>query len=183
MDQPLHLAKHPTILLTVHSIDGTVTGTELQESDQGFLLQLSGGTEAHRQAIVTWAIAYTQKCPVRFPLPLQELPEPVFSNSVLEMIAEIPWGKTLTYGEIALQLGKGGAARGVGQACGRNPFPLVIPCHRVIAAGSHLGGFSCGKAIKRHLLHFEEIAIKEVCYLSKISNRSRGSTKKSLDEW
>ena len=64
----------------------------------------------------------------------------IFQRRVWEQIAAIPCGITRTYGEVAKSLSN--APRAVGQACGANPFPLVVPCHRVIATGGGLGGFS-----------------------------------------
>lgn len=69
---------------------------------------------------------------------------PDFHRRVFEIARAIPAGETRTYGSIAIQLGEPGAARAVGQALGRNPFPIVVPCHRVLAAGGKLGGFSGG---------------------------------------
>ena len=63
-----------------------------------------------------------------------------FQRRVWEQISAIPCGKTLTYGEVARNLNN--APRAVGQACGANPFPLVVPCHRVIGANAGLGGFA-----------------------------------------
>lgn len=63
----------------------------------------------------------------------------------------IPPGVTRTYGEIALELGDAGLARSVGQALGRNPFPLVVPCHRVVAAGGRTGGFSAPGSVQTKL--------------------------------
>ena len=63
-----------------------------------------------------------------------------FQRRVWEQIAAIPCGHTRTYGEVAKLLSN--APRAVGQACGANPFPLVVPCHRVVASGGGLGGFS-----------------------------------------
>ncbi len=82
---------------------------------------------------------------------------PLFERRVYEVARTIPAGTTLSYGEIAQRLGLPGAARDVGQALGRNPFPIVVPCHRVMAAGGKLGGFSArgGVATKRRLLSVE----------------------------
>lgn len=73
----------------------------------------------------------------------------------------IPSGATTAYGEIARALKKPGATRAVGSACGANPIPVLIPCHRVLAAGGRLGGFSGGLATKRQLLRREDITWKE----------------------
>ncbi|GAA5156697.1 MULTISPECIES: methylated-DNA--[protein]-cysteine S-methyltransferase [Amycolatopsis] len=67
---------------------------------------------------------------------------PEFHRRVYELARTIPPGKTLTYGDVAHQLGLPGSAQAVGQALGRNPFPIVVPCHRVLAAGGGMGGFS-----------------------------------------
>jgi methylated-DNA-[protein]-cysteine S-methyltransferase len=69
----------------------------------------------------------------------------------------IPPGQTLTYGEIAKRLGDPNASRAVGEAMGHNPFPIVVPCHRVLAAGGKLGGFSAngGVVTKLRLLQIE----------------------------
>lgn len=80
-----------------------------------------------------------------------------FHCSVYTLARRILPGRTATYGEIARDLGDPGAARAVGQALGRNPFAIVVPCHRVLAAGAALGGFSArgGLATKLKLLAIE----------------------------
>jgi O-6-methylguanine DNA methyltransferase len=82
---------------------------------------------------------------------------PPFHRRVYEVALTIPPGKTLSYGDIAARLGARGAARAVGQALGQNPFPIVVPCHRVLAAGGKIGGFSAhgGTATKLRMLAIE----------------------------
>ncbi|MGE0583382.1 MAG: methylated-DNA--[protein]-cysteine S-methyltransferase [Steroidobacteraceae bacterium] len=82
---------------------------------------------------------------------------PPFNLRVYEIARAIPAGETASYGEIATRLGEPGAARAVGQALGQNPIPIIIPCHRVLAAGHRPGGFSAhGQvATKRRLLEIE----------------------------
>ena len=82
---------------------------------------------------------------------------PAFHRRVYELARTIPPGMTLSYGDIATRLGAPGAARAVGQALGRNPFPIVVPCHRVLAAGGKIGGFSAqgGVTTKRRMLAIE----------------------------
>ena len=82
---------------------------------------------------------------------------PSFDRRVYEVARTIPPGATLSYGDIAARLGAPGEARAVGQALGHNPFPLVVPCHRVLAAGGKVGGFSAngGIATKLRLLSIE----------------------------
>ena len=88
-------------------------------------------------------------------LDMDQVPE--FHRRVYEVARTIPPGKTLSYGDIAAQLGAPRAARAVGQALGRNPFPIVVPCHRVLAAGGKIGGFSAqgGVTTKRRMLAIE----------------------------
>ncbi len=93
----------------------------------------------------------------RFDLPLDLARLTPFHRSVLQTIRSIPTGSTWTYGQVAQALGKPGAGRAVGQALGRNPVPIVIPCHRVVAGNGQLGGYSGGGGLdsKRLLLHLE----------------------------
>src|SRR5712691_923717 len=80
-----------------------------------------------------------------------------FHRRVYEVARTIPPGTTLSYGDIAARLGARGLARAVGQALGRNPFAIVVPCHRVLAAGGKTGGFSAngGTTTKLRLLSIE----------------------------
>jgi methylated-DNA-[protein]-cysteine S-methyltransferase len=82
---------------------------------------------------------------------------PAFDQQVYAVARAIPFGETLSYGQIARRLGDLSLARDVGQALARNPFPILVPCHRVIAAGGRLGGFSArgGLATKQRLLSIE----------------------------
>lgn len=78
-----------------------------------------------------------------------------FQLDVLQALQGIPWGETRSYGDIARHLGRPKAVRAVGAANGRNPLPIVIPCHRVIGANGALTGFGGGMAAKRWLLELE----------------------------
>jgi methylated-DNA-[protein]-cysteine S-methyltransferase len=82
---------------------------------------------------------------------------PAFHRRVYELARTIACGATLSYGDIAKRLGVPDEAREVGEALGKNPFPIIVPCHRVLAAGGKLGGFSApgGVATKRRLLAIE----------------------------
>ena len=80
---------------------------------------------------------------------------PRFQKKVLLAARRILYGRTANYGEVAARAGKPRAARAVGQAMARDPVPLAIPCHRVVAAGGGLGGFGGGAALKRRLLALE----------------------------
>ena len=78
-----------------------------------------------------------------------------FQLSVLAALRQIPYGATLSYGQLAQRLGRPQAVRAVGAANGRNPLPIVIPCHRVIGADGSLTGFGGGLEAKRFLLNLE----------------------------
>ena len=77
-----------------------------------------------------------------------------FQKEVLKSVASIPPGETLTYGQVAERIGRPKAARAVGRAVGKNPFPLIIPCHRVVGSKG-LGGYSSGLDLKWRLLDIE----------------------------
>ena len=80
---------------------------------------------------------------------------PEFRRAVWRALRAIPRGRTATYGELARHAGRPRAARAAGSACGANPLPLFVPCHRAVAAGGRPGGFSSGLAWKRLLLSGE----------------------------
>ncbi|MCY4512156.1 MAG: methylated-DNA--[protein]-cysteine S-methyltransferase [Bdellovibrionales bacterium] len=77
-----------------------------------------------------------------------------FQRAVWKKLQKVPYGQTVTYKELAQKLGKPKGARAIGQACAKNPFLIVVPCHRVVAQ-SHLGGFALGLKAKRILLKGE----------------------------
>ena len=92
-------------------------------------------------------------CPARDPASWSGVPE--FRRSVWRALRTLPRGRTATYGELARRAGNPRAARAAGSACGANPLPLFVPCHRAVAAAGRLGGFSSGLAWKRLLLSGE----------------------------
>jgi len=89
-----------------------------------------------------------------FDLPVQ-LTGTEFQVRVLEALREIPYGETVTYGDIAKRIGRPKAVRAVGAANGRNPLPIVVPCHRVIGSTGDLTGFGGGLDTKEALLRHE----------------------------
>lgn len=86
-----------------------------------------------------------------------ELAGTEFQRDVWLSLAEIPYGKTISYAELATMVGRPSAFRAVGQANGANPIPIVLPCHRVIASGGGIGGYGGGLPMKRQLLGLEGI--------------------------
>lgn len=96
--------------------------------------------------------------PICFPLDniaLEQLYD--FQKKVLLLERQIPYGQVSTYGSLAHKLGHPGAARAVGTALARNPFPIIIPCHRTIRSDGSLGGFGGGLKLKRKLLELEGV--------------------------
>ncbi len=96
----------------------------------------------------------------RFGVPF-ELEGTHFQCEVWKALCGIPFGEVKTYGEVARALGRPGAARAVGAAAGRNPLPVIIPCHRLIGSGGALTGFSAGTEVKRRLLELEGAALPQ----------------------
>ena len=82
-----------------------------------------------------------------------------FEQAAYEALRKVPWGKTVTYGDLAQTLGDAGTARAIGVAMGRNSWPLIVPCHRVLGANGWLGGFSApgGTVTKKALLEREGV--------------------------
>jgi O-6-methylguanine DNA methyltransferase len=120
--------------------------------NENFSAQISGWqrlTEAALKAVLAG------RAPKKFP-PL-DLAGTDFQRSVWRALQKIPSGRTKSYGEIAVAIGRPKAVRAVGSACGANLIPVLIPCHRVLAANKKLGGFSGGRAWKRTLLAREGI--------------------------
>ncbi|MCL4425379.1 MAG: methylated-DNA--[protein]-cysteine S-methyltransferase [Firmicutes bacterium] len=92
-----------------------------------------------------------------FELPLDLSAGTPFQQAVWDALQAIPYGQTLSYRELAIAVGRPGGPRAVGQALGANPVPIVVPCHRVIAADGSLGGFGGGLPLKARLLRLEGV--------------------------
>ncbi|MCB1109432.1 MAG: MGMT family protein [Chlamydiia bacterium] len=110
-----------------------------------------GGLE---EDIFIWLTAYAnrQKGPT---LPLDFSSLTPFTRKGLKAIGSIPIGEVASYGEIASQVGCAKGARAIGNVCNKNPYPLVIPCHRVIQGDGSIGGFAYNLEIKKRLLSHE----------------------------
>lgn len=102
---------------------------------------------------------YFRKQLVQFTFPIKINAEG-FNRRALEALARVPYGMTISYKDLARRAGSHQAYRAAGSACGRNPLPIVIPCHRVIKSDGSLGGFSGELAIKRKLLDLEQAKYK-----------------------
>jgi methylated-DNA-[protein]-cysteine S-methyltransferase len=102
-------------------------------------------------------LRYLQGKARSFNLPLDLDGQPSFRVKVWKVLQGIPYGRVRSYGWVARKVGKPRAARAIGGACGANPVPLLVPCHRVIAGDGSLGGFSGGVGVKKRLLKLEGV--------------------------
>ena len=138
-----------------------LVGVHLPESDceasrRSFLRRFPGMGEAEVPAGLAPVVADIRALmrgekPDLRKAPLDLSCTPAFHTRVYEITRAIPPGETLTYGEIAVRLGDRLLAREVGQALGKNPWPIVVPCHRVTAAGGKPGGFSARGGVNTKL--------------------------------
>ena len=111
--------------------------------------------------------AFLEGEPIRFSLEMTRLDLcSAFQKSVLRAEHGIPRGRVSTYQRIARYLGRPSSARAVGMALARNPFPIIIPCHRAIRTDGRLGGYQGGLAMKRKLLEMEGITFEDSGYVT-----------------
>ena len=152
-----------------------VTGLRLpapaaSETERSILRRLPGAirTEppAEIAAVIDAAIRYFAGEPTEFrAVAVDPGNQPPFFARVYDHVRTLGWGETTTYGAVARALDAGPEhARAVGQAMAMNPVPLIIPCHRVLAAGGQIGGFSApgGSLSKAHMLELEGVATRPV---------------------
>jgi O-6-methylguanine DNA methyltransferase len=112
---------------------------------------------------------YLQGRRVFFSVPVDLSGCPAFQRRVLDETRRIPFGETLSYSEIARRIGHDRASRAVGTALGRNPVPLIVPCHRVLRGDGSLGGYGLGLPVKQHLLQMERTTpVLEGCTSTRI---------------
>ncbi len=96
-----------------------------------------------------------------FEVPIDLRQGTAFQREVWDELKRIPYGQTISYGEQAVRLGRPKAFRAVGGANGKNPIPIVIPCHRVLSSAGKLNGFSAGLDLKRRLLAVEGLNVPD----------------------
>lgn len=127
---------------TAHWLAGHFPGADLRWSEEdlgGFTAQFAQYLSGERR---------------QFNLPLDLRGTP-FQQEVWQAVSEIPYGEIRSYGEVAARMGRPSACRATGAANGRNPLPLVIPCHRVVGSTGHLTGYGGGLELKAWLLRLE----------------------------
>lgn len=138
----------------------------VEENDQLIEVRLPGEKEPAGERTVTPLLQkaaaqiseYVDGTRKKFTIPIA-LYGTEFAMKVWKEMSAIPYGQVRTYGELAKAIGRPGAARAVGQACNRNPIPIIIPCHRVVGAGGELTGYAGGLALKERLLELERDAL------------------------
>lgn len=142
--------------------DAGLVRVSFRQSESAFVAELEGqlGMRAVRSPSETAEVveqlrAYFAGRRRRFDVPVDLSHVTPFVRRVLTATMQVPAGNLVSYGDIARRIGQPKGSRAVGQALGRNPIPIVIPCHRVIAAGGRIGGYTGGLAIKRRLLRLE----------------------------
>lgn len=142
--------------LTLVAEDGVLCGlymAEQRHAPPG--LDLARPDPAAFAAATVQLAAYFDGELTRFELPITLAGTP-FQEQVWATLREIPYGRTISYGELAARIGRPSAARAVGLANGRNPISIIVPCHRVIGAGGRLTGYGGGLPRKEQLLALEQ---------------------------
>jgi O-6-methylguanine DNA methyltransferase len=161
-------AKNDLIRLALATPDGEfvayyseagLAGLNFPETGQGAVWNAAAPAPVrawHRMSAAALQAVLAGRAPGDLP-PLDLSAGTAFQQSVWQALRQIRFGQTRSYGEVARAIGKPKALRAVGGACGANPIPVLVPCHRVLAANQKIGGFSGGLAWKRKLLAREGV--------------------------
>jgi methylated-DNA-[protein]-cysteine S-methyltransferase len=138
-----------------HLPEASGSGQTNDDRSQGKAFAAGGTAEVLRAAADQLEEYFSGKR-TRFDLPV-DLDGTPFQKEVWLALADIPYGETVSYAELANMVGRPNAYRAVGQANGANPVPIVLPCHRVVASGGGIGGYGGGLDLKRRLLAIEGV--------------------------
>lgn len=130
--------------------EAQLTRSVIEEFPRALVIRDDDGVSDALQAVLD----YLQGWQPHIDLPL-DIRVTAFQQRVLDELRRIPYGETRTYGAIARAIGQPNAARAVGNACNRNPVPIIIPCHRVVGSDGNLTGYAFGIERKQHLLDLE----------------------------
>lgn len=144
--------RSPLGVLSIEATDAGVLGVAFEDRGPA-RAGVSARARAHLEAAALALDAYFAGRPPT--LPVLDLHGTEFQRAVWAALLAIPWGEVRTYGELARSVSCAGGARAVGAANGRNPVAILVPCHRVVAAGGRLGGYAGGLDAKRWLLAHE----------------------------
>jgi methylated-DNA-[protein]-cysteine S-methyltransferase len=146
----------PIGALTLVAVDGVLAGLYMEQHRHRPAQETFGDPDAEPFAhVISQLAAYFDGRLTTFDLPLAPRGTP-FQRLVWAALREIPYGRTISYGELADRIGRPTAARAVGLANGRNPLSIIVPCHRVVGSSGDLTGYGGGLDRKRHLLAFEK---------------------------
>jgi methylated-DNA-[protein]-cysteine S-methyltransferase len=155
--------KELNFIITINYAKGKVLSTSLDPASKAGCrcnFEAAAKDRALEECLETWLSAYCRK---EWP-PIDTIPFaweylPAFTQAALKIVSAITPGEVLTYQEVAIALGRPTAARAVGGACGRNLFPLLIPCHRVLDTNRKMRGYSAGNGVvlKEALLTHEGV--------------------------
>lgn len=148
-----HIAHYhsPVGLLEITADNKGLTGIRLLSQPKG----LTESTNPIIKETIKQLAEYFQGDRKEFSIPLS-FGGTDFQRSVWEALLQIPYGKTTTYSQVAVSIDRPKAIRAAGTAIGKNPIPIIIPCHRVIATNGGLGGFAWGLEVKKKLLDREQ---------------------------
>lgn len=138
--------------ITIEETDGFIT--RLEYTTENELKENKGISPLLKQAFLELD-EYLSKKRKSFSIPLKQ-DQTAFSKKVLDIVSEIPYGKTKSYNEIAILLGDKNKRRAVGRACHNNKLPIFIPCHRVVGSTNNLTGYNGGIDKKIKLLELEK---------------------------
>lgn len=142
--------------ITLVAIDGVLAGVHMHEQRHRPDPEMFGSRDdSSFTAVATQLEEYFAGRRTVFDVPMTMIGTP-FQRTVWRALCDIPYGETVSYGELARQIGQPTASRAVGLANGRNPISIIVPCHRVIGADGSLTGYGGGLARKQHLLGFEQ---------------------------
>jgi methylated-DNA-[protein]-cysteine S-methyltransferase len=147
----------PVGQLTLVALDGVLTGLYMDYQRHRPAASVFGVPSPDPLPDVkTQLTEYFAGTRTEFDLPMTMLGTP-FQQRVWAALQDIPYGETISYGELAAELGNPKASRAVGLANGKNPISIIVPCHRVVGANGDLTGYGGGIERKRHLLDFERV--------------------------
>ena len=146
----------PEIKVTIFVADDEIQQVLLSEAS-AFEWDIQGAKSELEDSILEWLRQYSSGKQPNVILPVHLSSKPLFTHQLLCQLQKVSFGESLTYKQLGESLGNSKGFRAVGNACGRNPCPLFIPCHRILAQNQKIGGFSQGIEIKCRLLRFEKI--------------------------
>ena len=144
----------PCLKISLYFADEKLQRVTLSRGDSLSLLIF--GSHPQEEDVIQWFRSLFQGKQLPFPLPLEINHLGAFTRNVLAKLQKIPFATTQSYSDVAASLDNKNSSRAVGNACRVNPFPLIIPCHRVIHKGGSIGGFAYGTSMKEELIEFEK---------------------------